>query len=726
MRKESISARDNKNEAPFLWNYPLKRIQTGTALGNSYLGVLVWGAGRTLNITIGCSALWDHRGGMEWNPAQTFRRIAAALHSGDINEMRKIFPAMNKALSPTILSGGRLVITLPEQSLLLRNELDPATGKLYVYYACSGSEKYMEILIGHTDLSVFALRLPEKMAEIKLISGYALNTRGEYQKRAIGKPFAMPEIFVQELPADDAYGIAFRMDRNILTCRFGRHADPEKLKSLLPGEKADFRKLEKENCEKWRNFWETVPAIALDDPELEDIYRLGLFKFASMSDPSGVPAGLQGPWLEDSMLPPWSADYHFNINVQMCYWPALRAGLASHLRHLFDMIFSWRETMEKNAFHFAGIRNGIFLPHAVDDHCRCMGTFWTGIIDHACAAWMAKMMFDYYRWTGDRKYLREKIYPFMCGVMRVFEKMTDRERDGQLVLPVSISPEYRGAAINAWGRNSSFQLAALHRLALDLLAAAEILKEKPDPFWTEVKESLPHASITDNCIGLWDGLLLEESHRHHSHLGGIVPFGTIDPEAPEWKEIVFRSLEQWTVKGMGSWTGWSMPWAAMINMHCGRTDAAIMLMKLWKTCFTNEGGASLHDAHFKGFTEWGSPERGEIMQIDGLMGMTAAIQELLLLEQGGVLRLFQGIPSTWRHAAFSKMHGPDGLKISAEWNLAGKSMTISVIAEHPAEIKLELPREYRWTIDGKKTEGGLFVKNLRGGARLDFTGVSVK
>ena len=663
---------------------------------------------------------------MEWYPDQTFRRIAAALQKGDADGMKKIFPSMNDTLRPTLLSGGRLSITLPEQSLLLRNELDSATGKLRVCYLSSGSEKNLEILIGHTDLSVFALRLPEKMAEIKLISGRTLNTRGEYQTRGIREPFAIPELFVQELPADDAYGIAFRVDRNILTCRFGRNADPEKLKSLLPGEKADFRKLEKENCEKWRNFWETVPAITLDDPELEEIYRLGLFKFASMSDPSGVPAGLQGPWLEDSMLPPWSADYHFNINVQMCYCPALRAGLAPHLRRLFDMIFSWRETMEKNAFHFAGIRDGIFLPHAVDDHCRCMGSFWAGIIDHACSAWMAKMMFDYYRWTNDVKYLREKIYPFMCGVMRVFETMIGREKDGQFSLPVSISPEYRGSAMNAWGRNSSFQLAALHRLALDLLSAAEILGEKPEPFWTDVKKFLPPASITDNCIGLWDGLLLEESHRHHSHLGGIVPFGTIDPEAPEWKEIVSRSLEQWTVKGMGSWTGWSMPWAAMINMHCGRADAAVMIMKLWKNCFTNEGGASLHDAHFKGFTEWACLERGEIMQIDGLMGMTGAIQELLLLEQGGVLRLFRGVPSNWRHAAFSHMRAPGGLRISAEWNLAGKSMTISVIAERPSEIKLELPGEYSWLLDGEKIEGGIFVKSLPEGAGLNFSGVSME
>ena len=34
-----------------------------------------------------------------------------------------------------------------------------------------------------------------------------------------------------------------------------------------------------------------------------------------------MPANLQGLWA-DGLAPPWSADYHVNINIQMNYWPA--------------------------------------------------------------------------------------------------------------------------------------------------------------------------------------------------------------------------------------------------------------------------------------------------------------------------------------------------------------------------------------------------------------------
>ena len=71
--------------------FPLPRIQTGAVLGNSFLGVMVWGGGNTVNISLGCSALWDHRGGMAWSEKQNFKAIHAALINEDIETIRKMF-----------------------------------------------------------------------------------------------------------------------------------------------------------------------------------------------------------------------------------------------------------------------------------------------------------------------------------------------------------------------------------------------------------------------------------------------------------------------------------------------------------------------------------------------------------------------------------------------------------------------------------------------------------
>jgi hypothetical protein len=69
------------------------------------------------------------------------------------------------------------------------------------------------------------------------------------------------------------------------------------------------------------------------------------------------------------------------------------------------MIWSWRETLRQNARYFVGI-DDVMLPHAVDDRCVIIGCFWSGTIDHGCTAWVGKMMYDYWRYSGDREFLR--------------------------------------------------------------------------------------------------------------------------------------------------------------------------------------------------------------------------------------------------------------------------------------------------------------------------------
>ena len=118
--------------------------------------------------------------------------------------------------------------------------------------------------------------------------------------------------------------------------------------------------------------------------------------------------------------------------------------------------------------------------------------------------------------------------------MNVFAAMLEEKTDGTLSLPVGVSPEFRGARPDAWGRDPSFHLACAHRLAEDLTAAAEMLGEKPAPVWAKILKKLPKVSMfvdgDQPIIGLWDGMKLYESHRHHSHLAAIAPFDMIDCE----------------------------------------------------------------------------------------------------------------------------------------------------------------------------------------------------
>lgn len=73
------------------WTFPRPRVHEGLPFANGVAGMLVWGEGNTLRVTIGRADLWDHRGGMPWTPAQNFRDLRAALEEGDERRVKSLF-----------------------------------------------------------------------------------------------------------------------------------------------------------------------------------------------------------------------------------------------------------------------------------------------------------------------------------------------------------------------------------------------------------------------------------------------------------------------------------------------------------------------------------------------------------------------------------------------------------------------------------------------------------
>ena len=696
-------------------NFPLPRIQTGAVLGNSYLGVMVWGGDDIVNISLGCSALWDHRGGMPWSEKQNYKDIHTALLNEDLEGIRKMFQTSTQSQEgqpsrPSLVPLGRVVLTLKPGCCLEHFERSAADGSLKLFYSIGSRMDFLEIRLDMEDKGNLAVRGKEILSfEVK--DSYSMSN-GALSAISIPAPRRFSadggEGFVNPLPVDPGFGLFCRYSNDLLAIRFGRSNNMEALEKELIEKSAacSWETLTEENRLWWSKFWEDIPETRIDNKTLEELYIYGLCKFAAMTDNSGWPAGLQGPWIEDNSFPPWSGDYHFNINIQMCYWPAYRANRPDNLKPVFKMLTDWLPELRRNAKFFVGIDDGIMLPHAVDDRGTCMGGFWPGTIDHACAAWMMQMMYDYCDYFNDEEYLRNTVFDFMKGVMRVFQAMLIRKEDGSLELPLSISPEYRGSALNAWGANSSFQLAAIHRLAENLIAAAEKLGEKCDPFWYDVLQHLPKASIWGHGpapvdpreawmpggaeIGLWDGVYLEESHRHHSHLAGICPFDTLDLEDPDWAHIFDNSRKRWIGAGMGQWSGWSMPWAAMLHCRLHSGEAAENILELYERNFTNEGANSLHDPAFKGFTLMGEWPRGEVMQMDAAMGGVAAIQDMFVQSRRGVLYIGAGIPKRWKNSGTSKMPAPGGFLVSCDFD-RGKCSRLEITAGRDNVLKLQLP-----------------------------------
>lgn len=706
------------------WDFPLPRTHTGVPLGNGRMGLLLWGGDRTLRITIGRADLWDHRGGMPWTARQNYQDIRSALEKRDETRVRELFRPETKdtpgqPAKPSVLPIGRLELQLSPGCELTNAVLELQDGIVRVFYVRGGADgEKRSLAVGlHPGRDIAWVLDSEDVNEIHQVTSWDI--MGE---RLASLSFQPPQDvpgasgWLWPLPSDPGVFVSWKRvgakaDLLITTGRADTIDDVQK--QTVGTAELDPARLGDESRSWWHGYWERVSRLEVPNELIQEIHDYGLYLFAGLTNPTGVPATLQGPWIEEYDFPPWSSDYHFNINVQMCYSPALRSGLFDHLRPLFDMIWSWRDRLRENARNFIGV-DGYMLPHAVDDRCTCMGTFWTGTIDHACTAWVSQMMFDYADYSGDEAFLRDTAFPFMKGVFEVYRAMLEDHGD-QLRLPVSVSPEYRGANMDAWGANASFQLAAIHRLCENLSSAAEVLKENANPSWNDVSRRLPRATLTPDGerIALWEGVDLEESHRHHSHLAGVAPFDTLDPFGDDWREVIESTLRHWIGAGMGLWSGWCMSWASQLHSRVHNGAGAQMLLELWRKVFTNEGRGSMHDAVVNGLTLMGAPElirestrsqvdsgrgstgaailaKAERMQLDGAMGSVAAVQEMLLYAQRGTIHLFPAIPASWSRVSFERMRAPGGLTVSG-WYENPTAWRVRIEATRQTRARLRLP-----------------------------------
>ncbi len=678
---------------PVEWDFPREGgCHEGLAFADGVTGVLVWGGGDTVKLTIGRGDMWDHRGGYKWMVSQNYSNIVSLVQSGAKDELYALFrkdTPPNEPRNPCMLPLGRIMLKVPGATLQT-GSLDPKTGLGTLDFTIGDETGRVHIAMSKASRAL-AMRFPDGVDfKVEVLPSFEMP---KVKATLAPREFRPVEWFADNdgdgggfnwaLPADKSVSLAWRKSGGDVFVGTSRGGE----KISFP---ASFDRVRGESVAHWTKFWARGARISVPDPIIQRMFDYGMYRFGAMTDPDGIPAGLQGAWLEDDKLVPWNGDYHFNINVQECYSPAYRGGHFANLMPLFRMVLSWRELLRDNARKFAGV-DGYVLPHSVDDRGVCIGGFWTGTIDHASTAWVASMMYRYVKYSGDVGFLRADAYDFMKGAMLVYRAMME-EREGRLSIPVGPSPEWGAKDVQkAVGRDPSFQLAAAHRLARDLIDAAKRLGEAPDPMWLDVERRLPAYTADDSGIMLFKGQRFVESHRHHSHMAGLYPFDTINFSDPRDLKVVEATYTTWTRMGTGLWSGWCVPWASILHTHIGNAPAAVFMLHAWDTFFTNPGYGSRHDVYNQGFsvmrrgtnarrfTLSGDAPGEEIMQMDGMCASVTAIMELMVHDVNGEPKYFQGCPASWKEVSFENIRLSDG-RVASGRRKRGK---VSVVVSEP-------------------------------------------
>ncbi|MEI8114703.1 MAG: glycoside hydrolase family 95 protein, partial [Bacteroidia bacterium] len=467
-----------------------------------------------------------------------------------------------------------------------------------------------------------------------------------------------------------------------------------------------------------------------EDPYLSELlFQYGRYLLIASSREGDLAANLQGIW-NQSMRPPWSSDYHTNINLQMNYMAAEAVNLPEctlPLYSLMDSLAIHGKHTAKVMYHARG-----WVVHHLSD------VFWrTAPADGVVGVWpmgggwLAHHPYDHYLFSGNKTFLRNEAFPLMKGAAEFYLDFlkpipAGMPNAGKLVTNPSHSPE--NAFEKADGTQYQFTYGAtmdmeiIHELFTNCLQSIHVLSTPEKPFESAFRKELEKAmanlapikiSPTTGGIQEWveDYKEPEIGHRHISHLYALFPSSQINVNTPELYEAARKTLERRLAgnpnaaideaknryQSYGSYLdgksfgGWQSVWISMMWLRLGEAEQTYK--------------------HHQYQLKYGMNPNffGGAAQLDGTFGSTAVIAEMLLQSHTGVINILPALPAFWKNGEVSGLRARGNVEVSMKW-VANKLVKATIksygnnecmVKYGSLEVKLKMKKDQLVSLNGE-------------------------